>query len=123
MPIAYIERLSFYFYEGKYLEGKINMQEAKIGELIISGTIFPARWNERGEVVTLVIDTTNQDEYYIAQNKKGKELLSFIHHQVEIQGTLREGDNGNFVINVKNYKLINEKNEGSFDPSMCETEE
>ena len=89
------------------------MQEVKTDERTISGTIFPARWNERGEVVTLVIDTTDQGEYYIAQNKKGKELLTFIHHQVEIQGTLREGDNGNFVIHVKNYRLINKKNVGS----------
>jgi len=88
------------------------MQEIKINERTIFGTIFPVRWNEKGEVVTLVIDTTDQDEYYIAQNKKGKELLSFIHHQVEIQGTLSESDNGNFVIHVKNYKLMNEKNEG-----------
>ena len=90
------------------------MKEIKKDELTISGTIFPAKWNEKGEIVTLVIDTTDQDEYYIAHNKKGKELLSFIRVPVEIQGTLSEGDNGNFVIHVKNYKPINEKNEGTF---------
>jgi len=90
------------------------MQEVKTDERTISGTIFPAKWNERGEVVMLVIDTTDQDEYYVAPNKKGKELLSFIHHQVEITGSLSDGDNGGFVIHVKNYKIINNKGEGSF---------
>ena len=89
------------------------MQEGKTKELTLYGTLFPTKWDDKGQVERLVIDTVDQDEYFIAQNKKGKELLRFIRHQVEIKGTLREGDDGNFVINVGSYRMINEKNEGT----------
>lgn len=89
------------------------MVEGKTKELTICGTLFPTKWDDKGQVERLVIDTVDQDEYYITQNKMGKELLRFTHQQVEIKGTLRESDDGHFFINVKSYRIIKGESEGS----------
>ena len=75
-------------------------------ERTIIGTIFPAKWDENGKVTRVLIDTSDQDqdEYLIADNKKGKELLGLIHHKVEVTGTVRELDNDDLYFDVVNYK-------------------
>ena len=90
------------------------MEELKSNGRKIDGTIFPARWDEKGQIAGLVIDTDDQDEYFIALNRKGKELLPYIHHEVELTGTLKEDDDGHYVINVKSFRIkkddVQEKN-------------
>ena len=68
--------------------------------------IFPAKWDEKGQVIRLVIDTSEQDEYFISLNKKGKELLKHLRQNVEVTGDLTEGKDGNFIINVISYRLM-----------------
>jgi len=82
-------------------------EEKSHKERKITGTIFPARWDNEGKVTRLVIDTMDQDEYFIDQNKKGKELFGFINHNVEVSGIVREDEEGHYIINVREYALIN----------------
>lgn len=81
------------------------MNETKSTERTIRGTLFPAKWDERGEVKGLVIDTDDQDEYFIAQNGKGKELIKFIHENVSLTGVVSEGERGFYNFHVKSYKI------------------
>ncbi|MFH1351680.1 MAG: hypothetical protein ABII26_12215 [Pseudomonadota bacterium] len=85
------------------MEGKGNYKELRI-----TGTIFPARLDDKGNPTRLVIDTTDQDEYFIDSNKKGKELFDHMHQRVELTGTVREDEDGNYIINVRDYYLISE---------------
>jgi hypothetical protein len=75
-------------------------------ERTIRGTIFPVEWDGNDNVVRVVIDTPDQDGYLIDQNKKGKELLDFIRHEVEVSGTMREDEEGGLIFKVKEYSLI-----------------
>ncbi|MFH1933244.1 MAG: hypothetical protein ABIN18_16845 [Pseudomonadota bacterium] len=75
-------------------------------EPTIRGTIFPVEWDKNDNVVQVVIDIPDQEGYLIDQNKKGKELLEFIRHEVEISGSIREDEDGNLIFNVKEYSLI-----------------
>lgn len=68
--------------------------------------IFPGKWDEKRQVERLVIDTADQDEYFISLNKKGKELLKYLRQNVEITGDLTEDKDGNFIMNVISYRLM-----------------
>jgi hypothetical protein len=78
----------------------------KTAERKIRGIIIPVEWDDDGNVISTTIHTDNEEEYLIDQNKKGEELLAFIHHKVEVTGKLREGAYGNAIINVRRYRLI-----------------
>ena len=82
------------------------MREGKTDEKTICGILYPTRLNEKGLVERLVIDTTDQDEYFINLNKKGKELLKYLRHNVEVTGIIVEDNDGNFIMNVMSYRLM-----------------
>lgn len=75
-------------------------------ERTIRGTIFPVEWDEKDNVVRVVIDTPDQDGYLIERNKKGKELLDLLQREVEVSGTMREDEGGDWFFKVKEYSLI-----------------
>ena len=73
----------------------------------LCGTIFPVEWDRNDNVVGIVIDTPDKDEYLIEQNKKGKELLAYIRRKVKVSGTMtREDEYGDLIFRVKEYSLI-----------------
>ena len=78
-------------------------------ERTIRGTIFPVEWDEKDNVVQVVIDTPDQDGYFVERNKKGKELLDFLKCEVEASGTMREDDDGDLFFKVKEYNLIEDR--------------
>ena len=86
----------------------MHMKGTRPKELTVQGTIFPAKWDENRNVVRIVIDTTDEDEYFIDQNKNGRELLGFINRKVEITGTVRETDDNEFIFNVRTYTLLDD---------------
>ena len=75
-------------------------------ERTIRGTIFPVEWDENDNIVQVVIDTPDQDGYFVERNKKGKELLDLIRREVEVSGTMREDEDGDLIFKVKEYSLI-----------------
>jgi hypothetical protein len=89
-----------------YMGRIVKMRDNKKNERIICGMIFPAKWDEKGEVERLVIDTADQDEYFIGFNKKGKELVKYLRRNVEVTGDLTEDKDGNFIMNVIRYRLM-----------------
>lgn len=88
------------------------MKNHRNQERTISGTLFPAKFDENRQVVQLVVDTTDQDTYFILNNAKGKELSGWLHRNVEMTGAVEEGENGNFFINVREYRLLDTDGEG-----------
>ena len=68
------------------------MKRKKKAESTITGIIVPAEWGENDKVTEIAIQTTDDEEYLIARNKKGKELLDFIDLKVEATGAVGEED-------------------------------
>jgi streptomycin 6-kinase len=69
----------------------------------LTGIVIPVNWNDDQEVTEAALATADEKEYRIGGNRKGKELLSFLQHQVEVTGTLSRDEKGRAVITVRRY--------------------
>jgi hypothetical protein len=69
----------------------------------LTGIVIPADWNEDQEVVAVALATPDEKEYRIGGNRKGRELLDLLQHQVEVTGPLSEDEKGRRVITVRSY--------------------
>ena len=88
------------------------MRGGKKGKVVtVSGLILPVEWDENDTVVAVVIETTDEESFIVETDKKGKELLQFIHHEVEATGTTREAQYGNMYIKVKSYTPLEKSRE------------
>ncbi|MBE0557920.1 MAG: hypothetical protein IH628_11870, partial [Proteobacteria bacterium] len=54
-------------------------------------------------VVAVALATPDENEYRIDGNRKGRELLDHLQHQVEVSGPLSEDEKGRRVITVRRY--------------------
>ncbi|MEW6666204.1 MAG: hypothetical protein AB1512_13425 [Thermodesulfobacteriota bacterium] len=80
------------------------MRGRKKGKVVtVRGLILPVEWDEHDNVVAVVIETADEESFIVETDKKGRELLQFIHHEVEATGTTREAEYGNVYIKVKTY--------------------
>ena len=75
-------------------------------EYTIRGVIFPTDWDEDDNIVAVVIDTEDEDEYFVSQNKKGRELCALVGKKIEVTGVVSEEQDGNRVLDVKRYNII-----------------
>jgi hypothetical protein len=69
----------------------------------MTGIVIPADWNDDQEVIAVALATPDEKEYRIGGNRKGRELLDHLQHQVEVTGPLSEDEKGRRVINVSRY--------------------
>lgn len=69
----------------------------------LTGIVIPVDWNDDQEVISVALATADEKEYQIGGNRKGKELLGFLQHQLEVTGTLGRDDKGRPVIAVRRY--------------------
>ncbi len=69
----------------------------------LTGIVIPADWNDDQEVVAVALATPDEKEYRIGDNRKGRELLDHLQHQVEVAGPLSEDEKGRRVITVRRY--------------------
>jgi hypothetical protein len=69
------------------------------------GIVIPVDWDEEGNALAVAILGAGEQEYMIEQDEKGKELLAFIRHQVEVDGVVREAIKGRKTVTVKSYRL------------------
>jgi hypothetical protein len=92
------------------------MEENKRKVITVRGNIFPAEWDGSNRVIRAVIDTVDQDEYFIENTRKGKELLNLLNRKVEVTGTLKENAAGDFMICVGTYSLLDA---GGADRKAC----
>ncbi len=72
----------------------------------ISGIVIPVEWDDDDDVIGVAIQTSDEEEYRVDVNKKGRELLDLIEQEVEVSGMIREDEYDNFIIKVNEYSLI-----------------
>ncbi|MDI6687519.1 MAG: hypothetical protein QME06_04780 [Desulfobacterales bacterium] len=72
---------------------------------IVRGIVVSMDWDEKGNALAAAISTPDEQEYVIKQDEKGKELLKFIRHDVEVYGVVRKAIKGRNMVTVKSYKL------------------
>lgn len=83
--------------------------------ITIKGIIIPVDWDEKGNALALAVSTHTEEDYLVANDPKGKELLNFIREGVEVTGLVKEVA-GIKIIKIKDItkcKLLNKTDESS----------
>jgi hypothetical protein len=68
----------------------------------LTGIVIPTDWNDQ-DVVAAALATADEKEYRIDKNRKGKELLDYLQHQVEATGALSKDEKERDLITIKSY--------------------
>lgn len=61
-------------------------------------------WDQGGSVQRIAVFTHDEDEYYIEEDNKGKEILGLIHQEVQVSGEMRR-EKGKKVVRVIRYAV------------------
>ena len=72
----------------------------------IKGLIIPEQWDQEGKVVGITIQTDREEIYFVAPNETGRDLLSFVHEEVEADGEITKRLNGTAMITVDNFRTV-----------------
>ena len=72
----------------------------------VIGTVTAATTDSAGKVTAVKI-VSDDGEYLVANNDKGKELLKFVDKDVDASGTVKESD-GKKTITVTEFEVIEE---------------
>jgi len=75
----------------------------------IEGIIIPAKWDDKGTVTGVTIQTFDEKVYLVEHTKTGDELLGFIRKKVKVSGKIRERLDGNTLINVHRFEIIDKE--------------
>jgi len=75
--------------------------------ITIKGIVIPMDWDERGDVIAAAISTHGEEEYLFDCDKKGKELIDYLQHEVEVTGALRENNNKK-TLTITTYDVVRE---------------
>jgi streptomycin 6-kinase len=70
----------------------------------VTGIIIPVDW-KGDRVVAAAIATAREEEYFIARNRKGGELLKFLQEPIEAEGVVGTDEDGRMTIRVKRYTV------------------
>ena len=73
---------------------------------VIRGLIIPEQWDKEGRVVAITIQTNREEVYFVKHNKTGRELLSFVHQEIEANGKITKSLNGTASVTVKSFRPI-----------------
>jgi hypothetical protein len=69
----------------------------------LTGIVIPVEWNDDHDVIAAALATPDEKEYRIGDNRKGRELLGYLQHQVEASGSLSKDNKGRMAITVSSY--------------------
>ena len=75
----------------------------------ISGIVIAAKWNEKGDVTGVTIQTHDEQVYLVEQNKTGDELLNLVRRMVTARGKVRKKQYGPAIIRVQSYEILTER--------------
>ena len=78
----------------------------KMDRKFVRGLVIPEQWNSAGEVVGVTIQTRQEEIFFVAPDEIGKELLGYMHREIEASGKIAERINGATLITVKKYRPI-----------------
>ena len=73
--------------------------------ICVEGIIIPANWDNKGNVVDLVLAARDEEEYLIGDKEQITRLKSFLRQEVKIKGILRTKE-GKKIIKVKKFSKV-----------------
>jgi hypothetical protein len=83
----------------------------KTETITIRGILIPNAWDEKGDVVAVVIATYNEEKYLVSEKKMVQKLLSLLRKRVVVDGIVNRQDT-NQTIDIKDIKIDTFKPKG-----------
>ena len=76
----------------------------------ITGIVYSAKKDHNGKVISVLIDSLDEDQemYKVSPGKKSDKLFELINKKIEVEGSVSEDANGDLVINIIEFKLLEE---------------
>jgi len=74
--------------------------------ITIRGVVNAMEWDKDEETTRVAILTTDDEEYLVAENKLGRELLDFETEEIRATGVVRESEYGEKTISLSRYSVI-----------------
>lgn len=56
----------------------------------VRGIVIPVDWDDDGNALAVAILGPGEEEHFVEQDEKGKELLELIRQEIEVSGVVRE---------------------------------
>ena len=79
--------------------------------ITIQGILIPSAWNEKGDIIAVVIASYKEEKYLVSDKKMVQRLLSFLRKRVVVNGTVDRKDT-NRIIDIKDIKIDTLKPKG-----------
>lgn len=79
--------------------------------ITIRGILIPHAWNEKGDVVALVIATYNEEKFLVSNRSMVQKLLSLLRKRVVVNGIINRQDT-NRTIDIIDVKIDTFKSKG-----------
>lgn len=70
----------------------------------IRGLVVPYAWDEKGDVLEIVIDTPDEKRYHVDSDETGISLVPFIRNVIEVTGQVYRDRFGRQAISVETYE-------------------
>jgi hypothetical protein len=70
----------------------------------IRGIVTPETWDEDFNVCTVKICAADEEDYVVARNRKGEELLRHLRESLRVSGTIRRNKDGTQIIIVNEFR-------------------
>jgi len=71
----------------------------------VRGIVIPVDWDGEGNMLAAAISGSDEQEYMIEQDARGKELVALMRREIEVSGVVRKGIKGRKTVTVKSYRL------------------
>ena len=90
------------------------------GEQTLVGEVFAEQYDENGEVSGVSIFDDNWGTVMVSPAGQGRELLSRVGMLVEATGEVEETEEGDYVITVKRYRIVQDDEDQAAAPEEGE---
>ena len=79
--------------------------------ITIRGILIPSSWDEKGDIVAVVIATYKEEKYLVSDKAMVQRLLSLLRKRVVVNGIVNRQDT-NRIIDIKDVKIDTLKSKG-----------
>lgn len=76
----------------------------------ITGIVYSAKKDNNGNVITVLIDSLDEDQevFKVTPGRRSDGLLELINNKVEVRGAVSEDAEGDLIVNIIDFKLLEE---------------
>jgi len=82
------------------------MAQKKDSQNVYIGILTPSGWDEKGNILTISLQTIDENEYIIEKNEMEMELRSYINEKLQVKGKVKKRMDGKKSLHVEDYKPV-----------------